>query len=394
MSSLLSKAAWRLYHTVHTVGFLADAVYAGAFYAEKLQRRFLYWRARHRAVQLEDLQPLRHLEPSTGFTTGVTNICNAKCTFCAYPKVMANKTLQTGIMSLEIFKKSVDEWAAAGGQDLDLTPVVGDPLVDPGLMEKLDYAVRRARIKNVVLTTNAILLTRDDNYKRLIDLGIAAVFISTEGMDKATYERVYGVKQYEAMLSGVRHLLEYNRQKGEPARVVVRFRNAQKPSRIIHSKDFREAILPYLSERVRINFTVDFDNWGGTIQAKDLQGNMRMRKLPPQLDVPCQRLFPLAVRHEGSVRVCACRLTRSDLDDLVVGNIQKDSLETIAGSEAAWQIVKNFYAGKRPETCRQCTFYRPVDQVWLQARLRSRQQGAAPAAEAQLPAGAGTGSMR
>ena len=34
-------------------------------------------------------------------------------------------------MSFEVFKKAVDEWAALGGQSLDLTPVVGDPLVDP-----------------------------------------------------------------------------------------------------------------------------------------------------------------------------------------------------------------------------------------------------------------------
>ena len=79
----------------------------------------------------------------------MTNICNAKCSFCAYPKVVENKTLQTGVMSFDIFKKAVDEWAAVGGQNLDLTPVVGDPLVDPGVLDKVDYAVNRARIKNV-----------------------------------------------------------------------------------------------------------------------------------------------------------------------------------------------------------------------------------------------------
>ena len=82
-------------------------------------------------------------------------------------------------------------------------------------------------------------------------------------------------------MSGIRNLMEYNRSKGEPARIVVRFRNHEKPSQIIRSPDFKKNIQPYLSERVRINFTVDYDNWGGTIQPGDLSGSMRMRKLPP-----------------------------------------------------------------------------------------------------------------
>ena len=120
--------------------------------------------------------------------------------------------------------------------------------------------------------------------------------------------------------------------------------------------------------RVLVNFTVDYDNWGGTIKPEDMGGVMRLRTLPPRLDVPCQRLFNYAVRHDGSVRLCACRLTRNDLDDLVVGNIQEKSLAEISQSEAVWNIIKGFYSGQRPETCRSCTFYTPVDQRWLKQR--------------------------
>jgi radical SAM protein with 4Fe4S-binding SPASM domain len=271
-------------------------------------------------------------------------------------------------MPFDVFKKAVDEWAAVGGQSLDLTPVVGDPLVDPGLLEKVDYAVNQAHIKSVLLTTNAILLNRNDMYKRLIDLGIGGVFISTQGASREAYEKVYGVKHYDDAMSGIRNLLEYNHAQGEPAHIVIRFRNAEKPSQIIHSKDFADNIKPYLSEKVRINFTVDFDNWGGTIQLADLSGSMRLRKLPPPLNVPCKNLFSFAVRHDGRVRLCGCRLTRSDLDDLVVGNIREKSLEEISKSDQAWSIIKGFYSGKRPEACLECTFYIPIDRRWLEHR--------------------------
>jgi MoaA/NifB/PqqE/SkfB family radical SAM enzyme len=368
MKNLTRKLRWRIYHFIHTNGVVADAFYSGAFHFLNFWRSLQYgWFSKHK-ISAEELFPHRHLEPSSILVTGVTNICNAKCSFCAYPKVVANKTLQTGVMPFDIFKKAVDEWAAAGGKDLDLTPVVGDPLVDPGVLDKVDYAVNRARIKNVSLTTNAILLDRNDTYKKLIDLGIGGVFISTQGASKAAYEKVYGVKKYDEAMSGIRHLLEYNHAKGEPAQIIIRFRNEEKPSQIIRSEDFKKNIKPYLSEKVTVSFTVDFDNWGGTIQPADMSGAMKMRQLPPRLDVPCQGLFGFSIRHDGNVRLCGCRLTRTDLDDLVVGNLRDKSLAEISKSAEAWDIINGFYSGKRPETCVGCTVYKPIDRAWLQAR--------------------------
>jgi len=122
---------------------------------------------------------------------------------------------------------------------------------------------------------------------------------------------------------------------------------------------------------------VDFDNWGGTIKAEDLKGNMRMRQLPKQLNVPCASLFGVVVRHDGSVRLCGCRLVRNDLDDLVVGNIRENTMKEIAESERAWNIIKGFYTGQRPETCRGCTVYDPVSRDWLEARAAEKAQRAA-----------------
>ena len=171
-------------------------------------------------------------------------------------------------------------------------------------------------------------------------------------------------------MSGIRNLMEYNRAKGEPARIVVRFRNHEKPSEIIRSPDFKKNIQPFLSERVRVNYTVDFDNWGGTIKLADMTGAMRMRKLPPMLNVPCVNLFNFAVRHDGRVRLCGCRLTTNDNDDLVVGNIKEKTLAEISQGEESWNIVKGFYEGKRPHTCLECTFYQPINQKWFYRRAK------------------------
>jgi radical SAM protein with 4Fe4S-binding SPASM domain len=370
MSSLLQKMEWRTYHFVHSHGLVADIVYRVAFHVQRLKRSLSYRSVSRDTVTPEELFAHRQFELAGGLITGVTNICNAKCTFCAYPKVVANKTLQTGIMSFEVFTKAVDEWASLGGTRLDLTPVVGDPLVDPGLLDKLDYAVKKGL--RVSLTTNAILMDKNDNYRQLIDRGIREIYISTQGTSKEKYEEIYGVKHFDEAISGIRHLLEYNRSRGEPIVIAIRFRNAEKPSEITRSALFQEHLKPFFSEKVRVNYTVDFDNWGGTIKPEDLKGNMRLRQLPRPLNIPCASLFGVVVRHDGAVRLCGCRLVRNDLDDLVVGNIRENTMKEIAESDRAWNIIKGFYTGQRPETCRGCTVYEPVSRAWLQARAQAK----------------------
>ena len=78
------------------------------------------------------------------------------------------------------------------------------------------------------------------------------------------------------------------------------------------------------------------------------------------------------------------RLTRSDLDDLVVGNILEKSIAEISKSDQAWNVIKGFYAGKRPETCLECTFYQPIDRPWLERRAAG--QPALPAEKPAAPA--------
>jgi len=383
-----------VYKTIHTTGWMADLVYSLARHIGNLKSSYAHRKARSSGPTAKELYPVRHLVADAGMQTAVTNICNAKCSFCAYPQAVQSGALQRGVMSMEIFKKAVDEWGAIGGKNLDLTPTVGDSLLDPNLIEKIRYAVHTAGIKSVVLTTNAILMNRNEMYRQLVDSGLAAIFISTQGTDPEVYRQVYRVDKYDDVLSGVKNLMEYNRSRGEPLEIGVRFRNAQKPSEVIRSRDFREAIRPYLSERVRVNFTVDFDNWGGLITQEEMFGTMKLRKLPAPVNVPCKGLFSFVVRHDGNVRLCGCRFKTSDNDDMVVGNIKDNTMREISSSERTWKIIEGFYKGERPEACRECTFYRPITSEWIQGR---QEQPGKPVAEkktgpiAAVPAEAGSG---
>jgi MoaA/NifB/PqqE/SkfB family radical SAM enzyme len=370
----MSGFASTVYNAVHANSLAADLAYRIAFPFKHFWFRLRNWKAVQDKVTPEELARVKEVTASGTLIMGVTNICNARCVFCAYPRAVDNKDLKGGVMRLDLFKKVVDEWKSLGGNSIDLTHTVGDPLIDPGLVEKIKYATEAAGIKNISFTTNGILLNRNDVYKRIIDAGTTEIYISTSGTDKESYEKTYGVNHYEDMISGVHNLLKYNREKGEPTFIAVRFRNGNKPSDIIRTKDFAEKIKPFFSQKVRCNFTVEFDNWGGLIKQNELVGQMRLREVINDINVPCRALFGFMVRYDGSVRLCGCRFKKSDMDDMVVGNVQHQSLLEISRSPKTWSIIEGFFHGKRPETCTGCSLYHPINRPWLEKRSETARQ--------------------
>jgi MoaA/NifB/PqqE/SkfB family radical SAM enzyme len=315
--------------------------------------------ARFRKVPIERFKGSYFYPETKGLQVSVTNVCNARCSFCAY-RIVADTGRPTGVMKMDVFKKALDEYSALGGKSIDLTPTVGDPLLDPTLIEKIRYCHEHTNIHDICLTTNAIAMCKRDMFKQLVDAGASTVCISLPGLDTETYKQVYGIDRYPDVIKGIAVLLDYNKSRGEPSRVILRFRNPQKPSVLIHSKDFIEHIKPYLSDKVTCNFTVDFDNWGGSIGETDMYGIMKLRKVPTRHNIPCANLFNFMVRYDGSVRLCGCRLKDNEDDGLVVGNIFQNSLAEIGQSKKVHEIIEGFYQGKRPSTCEECSFYIPM----------------------------------
>src|SRR5206468_2345868 len=82
-----------------------------------------------------------------------TNICNAKCVFCPRDEMHRRQ----GIMSVELFKKIVDECA-----ELRITHVrmhnYGEAFIDRKLVEKVKYAKEKG-ISEVGLISNGSLIS-------------------------------------------------------------------------------------------------------------------------------------------------------------------------------------------------------------------------------------------
>ncbi len=298
----------------------------------------------------------------------VSNVCNLRCKFCVYSKKVPTRF---GNMSFDVFKKAIDEFAGLGGEIVSFTPTIGEPLMDPGLIDKVKYALKLPNIKNVYFYTNGTLLAKNDNYKKLIDAGIHRIEVSLAGFDKEVYKRIHQADFYEQMLEGIRKLLDYNKLNGNKTEVWIDFRSPVLPSKALTAEDFQKYIKPYLSTKVHYSFLVDYDNWCGNIKPEDLSGVMTLRRSNKFKYFPCSRTYDAAILFDGSVRLCACRVKDTEFDELVVGNINNDSLKDIFYSERAKKVRESFISNNLLPVCKECSLYVPAA-VKLASRKKAR----------------------
>ncbi|MDE3156919.1 MAG: radical SAM protein, partial [Acidobacteriota bacterium] len=87
-----------------------------------------------------------------------TNICNANCVFCAN-RVMERRKQP---LDMDLFRKAVDEFAAMGGVEIDFNATIGDPLLDPKLLERARYVRRYPQFATLGFVTTLQWLHRFD----------------------------------------------------------------------------------------------------------------------------------------------------------------------------------------------------------------------------------------
>lgn len=360
-----------IYHLLHARP-LVDAAYFSAGLLQPLKDAYDDWVAMRDPVTWDELRPWAGLNPSVFFVVAASTICNARCVFCAYPRLVA-QGYRGAIMPRDTFQRAVREWEQVGGRSLNLTPTVGEVLADPGFFDKLAFACA-TRIPDIRFYTNGLNLHLNGNWKKLVDGRPDAVLISLGGCDPESYRRSFGVGGYPNLIKGVALFLDYNRSQGYPVDVTLAFRPVQSGWRLTGSADFRRVIRPHLGPRVRYTIKAGYDNWGGVITQAELPRPMRLRPARRALPLPCINLFQPAVLPDGTLRCCACRVRDSDHDELAVGNIHEASLDALYKGPVFAALAQRYYAGDRPAICRGCSLYHPVTRPWFKAF-----QAAAPA---------------
>lgn len=304
-----------------------------------------YSRARRGAVRrrLESLSRL----PRTLHIEG-TNVCNARCVFCAYPQMGRPK--QT--MPMDDFRRVVDEYVLMGGRHVSLTPIVGDPLVDRFFFERLDDLHRRPQIRHFSFYTNAILLTSQVSARLMTYGRKLTVNVSWGGFDRQTYQRLMGVDKLDEVYDNVRAFIEHKRRTDSAVRLAVALRCAAADCR----GEVWDGLCAFEREGL-LGFTRldEYDSWAGKITAGALaSAGLRPRRRPRKRGA-CELLVSKpVVLADGRVNACACRDVEAEL---IIGDLHGSSLAELLAGDGINQLIERHERGDYPDVCRRCTYY-------------------------------------
>jgi MoaA/NifB/PqqE/SkfB family radical SAM enzyme len=295
------------------------------------------------------------------FGVELTNICNAHCSFCAYDLQNRNK----GIMNDHVFKKAIDEYSAIGGGSINLTPTVGDPLLDKDIINKIRYAISKDNINNVWFYTNLIALDNFD-IDELLTSGLTTLRISTCIKDRETYREIYGVDQYRRVLSNIVKICEKNIRKNSPVKIKLYLKIPEQYEDILNSGDFK-LISQYFNQEDLYIKGYRYDSWSGNINESDLPSGQKFRKQNYDIkEEPCYELFRrIHVLYDGTVIFCACR----DLNaELKIGNIFEQRVIDIWRGGELSLLRSNWMKGNIPKLCKGCERYYPVSAFYYKQR--------------------------
>jgi len=282
-----------------------------------------------------------------------TNICNAKCVFCANPVMTRRKQP----LDMEAFCKAVDEFAAMGGTDIDFNATIGDPLLDPRLLERARYVRRHPQFANLGFVTTLQWLHRfplDDFFAA----GFTWLAVSTTLSGRERYHEFFGVDLYDRMLANLVALLEENNRRGRPIHVAISIKPTNEPlARVIAHPDLeRIARLTDqdLAATVRSQgFYVD--DWLGAVT---LPSYLKKRPLYPRSFRPCRLLYAgLMVYSNGNVGACSCRDFEAT-SELILGNVKDATLGDLWTGDTLARLREDWRRRNRvPDICRSCRHY-------------------------------------
>ena len=198
---------------------------------------------------------LSRSEMSNGYpmliTIEATNNCNLGCIMC--PREL--QTHGRGFMSMELFKKIVDE--SAGLTKFMWLHYMGEPLMNKDIFEMIDYASERGIL--VGISSNGTMLT-EKNIERLVNSKLHLLIVSIDAVTPETFEAVRkGGVYFDRIETGCENLLQSLRDKKSEMYVSIQFVNQEANKH--EANLFREKWGLYESERV--NITVKhLTDWG------------------------------------------------------------------------------------------------------------------------------------
>ena len=266
-----------------------------------------------------------------------TNICNAKCVFCPRDDMHRRQ----GIMSVELFRKIVDECVTLGITHVRMHNY-GEALMDRRLVEKVKYAKERG-IKEVGMISNGSLIT-DHVARGMIDAGLDAINISVDASGKEVFESTRLGLKYDKVIANIERLVRLRTESGKRRpKLILSF------VRQNNSADEQAFIEHWRGIADKIHIT-DLHNWAGTLNTES------------DVNYPCYRPWlTFTVLWDGRVSLCC-----ADFDGkTILGNVNTQSIADIWNAEPYREARRQHLESGGPDICRACDLPRKDSPLWI-----------------------------
>ncbi len=281
----------------------------------------------------------------------VTNICNANCTFCAYQFMERKKD----VMSMDVFRRVLDDYAQMGGGAVTLSSVVGDCLVDPHLLDRIRLMQSYENLGMVITFTNLIALDKWDDDAVLEFLEAIDLWGISLAPNPEVYRELFGVDRFERVVSNLQRLNCIRERARRKPRMRLLGRAVTGPFEI-------DERLVQIDEGLgdHCNWLTVYNDWGGVIPEQP-RGTPVVRSSPEQskTKVCMLPLLTTVIFRDGTVGLCGC----ADYDAaLKIGHLENQKLEDIVSGERRRRFLESFEKEKLNSYCAGCTFYQPADE--------------------------------
>jgi MoaA/NifB/PqqE/SkfB family radical SAM enzyme len=266
-----------------------------------------------------------------------TNICNAKCVFCPRDDMHRRQ----GIMSVELFRKIVDECVTLGITHVRMHNY-GEAFMDRKLVEKVKYAKDRG-IKEVGMISNGSLIT-DHVARGMIDAGLDAINISVDASGKEVFESTRVGLKYDKVIANIERLVRLRAESGKRRpKLILSF------VRQNNSADEQAFIEHWRAIADKIHIT-DLHNWAGTLNTES------------DVNYPCYRPWlTFTVLWDGRVSLCC-----ADFDGkTILGDLNTQSIAEIWNADPYRDVRRQHLESGGPDICRACDLPRKDSPLWI-----------------------------
>jgi hypothetical protein len=265
-------------------------------------------------------------------------------------------------MPLELFTDVIEKACGYGFATFGLTPLLGEPLLDPCFPEKLEVLERHPAVRSYSFATNLTVASPSllSGVSRLHKLRYLS--ISLYGHDPESFSRVAGApaQLFFDVLGHLERLSEWPAMAGH---VELRIRTTApfQPERC-HPR-LRELLGELAGRKVRIRVPEDrYSNWSGLISPGDVADlGIRLKPESPKTTIPCAFLFyKHTVLPDGRLNAC---YGDDGETTMVIGDLTRQRFEEIYSlrNNRYIALLLSQMKGRWKRSCRACTGYRGVN---------------------------------